>query len=85
MDPRLHLQAFIDAQGGLPAAAKALNTEYQTLRGIHKGWRGVTREMAAKWAAASGGLLDASVLIWIRPTRKLGDAISREWHEARTA
>lgn len=73
MTPRDHLQKFIDAQGGIPAAAKALGMPYQTLRGIAKGWRGISHRQATRMAEASDGALDAETLIWVRPTKGSDD------------
>lgn len=70
MTPRELLDQFIERKGGLGAAARALGVPYQSLRGIAKGWRGVSPDYARRLADNSGGELDADTLVWIRATRK---------------
>lgn len=70
MDSRQHLEAAVARNGGIAEAARKWGIPYQSLRGVHSGWRGVSRKTAADWAAKSGGELDASLLVWIRATRK---------------
>lgn len=70
MDGRQHLEAAIARHGTTADAARAWGIPYQSLRGVVSGWRGVSRAQAAKWAASANGELDASLLIWIRPTRQ---------------
>lgn len=72
MDPRQHLEAAVEKHGGVAPAARAWGIPYPSLRGVVSGWRGVSRKQAAKWAALAGGELDASLLVWIRPTRTEG-------------
>lgn len=69
MDGRHHLEAAIAQHGTIADAARAWGLPYQSLRGVVSGWRGVSRAQAAKWAAASKGELDPSLLVWIRKTR----------------
>lgn len=74
MDARQHLEAAVEKNGGIASAARKWGIPYQSLRGVVSGWRGVGRRTAATWAAKSNGELDASLLIWIRATRKESDA-----------
>lgn len=74
MTPRELLDQFIESKGGIAAAARALDVPYQSLRGIAKGWRGVSRDYAETLARKSGGELDADSLVWIKATRKQGRA-----------
>lgn len=70
MDPRQHLEAAIRNKGGLPKAAAAWGIPYPSLYAVATGWRGLSKRRAAEWAAQSGGELDASLLVWIRATKK---------------
>ena len=70
MDGRQHLEAAIAKHGGMTPASKAWGIPYPSLAAVVRGWRGVSRKQAAKWAAQAGGDLDASLLVWIRATRK---------------
>ena len=73
MDGRQHLEAAITKCGGTAEAARAWGLPYPSLYAVKQGWRGVSRKQAAKWAAQSNGDLDASLLVWIRATRKPTD------------
>jgi hypothetical protein len=70
MDGRQHLEAAIQKHGGLTNAARVWSLPYSSLYAVVTGWRGVSRQQAAKWAAASAGELDANLIVWIRATRK---------------
>jgi hypothetical protein len=70
MDGRQHLEAAIAKHGNVADAARVWNIKYPSLYAVINGWRGVSRRQAAKWSAQSNGELDASLLVWIRATRK---------------
>lgn len=70
MDGRQHLEAAIGKHGNVARAAIAWNITPSTLYAVTRGWRGVSRQTAAEWAAKSNGELHADKLVWIRATRK---------------
>lgn len=70
MEPRDHLRAYVQGQGGPAAAAAAIGVPLATLYGVLNGWRGVSRKQATAWAIATGGELKAEQLVWIRPVKK---------------
>jgi hypothetical protein len=72
MDGRQHLEAAITKRGGVAEAARVWGIPYPSLYAVARGWRGVSRSQAGKWAALSHGELDADLLVWIRATRKAG-------------
>jgi hypothetical protein len=74
MDPRTRLVEYVERKGGVAAAALELNIGYPSLYAIVKGWRGVGKKTAKHLAASSHGELKAADLIWIRATRKQGEA-----------
>ena len=70
MDGRQHLEAAIAKAGGIAEAARAWNIPYPSLYAVTRGYRGVSRKQASKWAAKSSGELIADLLVWIRATRQ---------------
>lgn len=69
MNAREYWTSYVDRVGGLAAAAKKLRTPYSTIAGITNGSRGIGHLLAARFAKADKSL-DASALLWVRPTNR---------------
>lgn len=75
MDPRTYLKHYADQHGGTVAAvATRLGIPYQTLAAVYNGNRGIGHKLARRMAAADP-LLDANVLIWVRPVPNAGQPV----------
>lgn len=69
MDPREQLFAYIETCGGRPSAAEKLGIPYVLFSHICNGTRGVSKNIAERMEDRSGGLLQASRMVFIRPTK----------------
>lgn len=74
MDPRDYFLAYIENCGGRTQASRRLGIPYATIAAVCNGTRGIGKELAARMAQGSGGLLDPNRLIWVRPIRRDGEA-----------
>jgi plasmid maintenance system antidote protein VapI len=68
MDARSYWKAYVDRTGGLRAVSERLGLPYSTVTSITNGHRGIGRDLAARIVEADSEL-DASVLVWVRPTQ----------------
>jgi len=78
MNPRDYLNEYIDLCGGIPATAERLGVPYSTLCSICNGYRGISPGMAERISIGSNGVLDRNKLVWIRATKKEGEASDAE-------
>lgn len=69
MDARGYWNTYVDGCGGMVEVSARLQTPYSTIASICAGHRGIGRTLAQRFAKADP-LLDASRLLWVRPTRR---------------
>jgi hypothetical protein len=67
-EARAYFTDYVRRQGGLYAAAKKLKTPYSSLAAIANGGRGIGYALADRFCRADR-TLDASLLVWVRPTK----------------
>ena len=67
MDARTYFLTYVERVGGRKAAAERLSVPYVTIASVCNGHRGIGKRLAERMQIASGGDLDASRLIWIKP------------------
>jgi len=68
MDARKYWLDYVERNGGLTEVSEKLDIPYPSLASVSNGQRGIGKAMAARMVAADASL-DASVLIWVRPTK----------------
>lgn len=77
MNPRSYWQDYVTRSGGLTAAAAKLGIPYATLAAVSNGRRGIGRRLAQQMASVDP-TLDASVLVWVRPTETFANPRSAD-------
>ncbi len=86
MDPREKLRQYIASAGGYVKASDIRDCAEITLRSVMNGWRGVSKNRAAMWQAATEAhqknraaigkkanprmMLRADEIVWIRATKQ---------------
>lgn len=68
MEARSYWYDYVRERGGRIATADHLSLPYSTVAGICNGSRGIGRDLAERMAQADP-LLDANILIWVRPIK----------------
>lgn len=74
MDARAYWSEYVRRHDGIAATAAHLDLPYSTVAGICNGSRGIGRSLAQRMAAKDA-LLDAKVLVWVRPIRDRGSDV----------
>lgn len=74
MTPRLYWQDYVTRNGGVRAVSERLGIPYPTIASVCNGQRGIGHSLASRMVAADQSL-DVTVLIWVRPTKNVANAV----------